>query len=274
MLFLKRDVVAITYLHHIISEQSRTGFHSVITKGLEKLIFSILRYKKSYIITVSEKNKTTLAQKYGFDENRIFSTKNGLDLQFIEKIKSVNTVSYDMCYCGRIYKTKGIYDLLEMVKIIKKTKTDIKCVLIGDGGERGVYELKIKECRLEKNIILLGYANEDEKYRVMKSSKLFVLPSHEEGWGIVIGEALACKTPAVVYKLDDIVDIWCDNVTWVKCFDIEEFADKILCLLRDTEKRQEMSEKGYKFVQKLDWNDVLEKEFEIIKEITCITDNN
>jgi len=267
VLFLKRKSLTITYLHHIISEQSRVGFHSVVTKKLEKLIFWILRYRKSYIVTVSDKNKITLAQKYGFDEDKIFSTKNGLDLKFIEKIKSTDATKYNMCFCGRIYKTKGIYDLLEMIKIIKKTNTDIKCALIGDGGERDIYELKIKECGLEKNIVLLGYVTEEEKYRVMKSSKVFVLPSHEEGWGIVIGEALACKVPAVVYNLDDIVDIWGGNVTWVKRFDVSEFAEKVLYLLSNTKKRQEMSEKGYDFVQKLSWDSVLEKESEIIEEI-------
>lgn len=270
LLFLKRKTLSITYLHHIISEQNRTGFYSVVTKRLEKLIFWILKVRKSYIMTVSEKNKITLVQKYGFDKDKIYVTKNGLDLEFIEKIKVQGETHYDMCFCGRIYKTKGIYDLLEVIKIIKKTYLDVKCVLIGDGGERAVYESIIREDGLEKNIILLGYVSEEEKYVVMKSSKVFVLPSHEEGWGIVIGEAMACKVPVVVYKLDDIVDIWADNVSWVRCFDTVDFADKVLELLWDKKKAEEISDKAYRFVQKLNWNSALEKESEMIREIISV----
>ena len=188
-------------------------------------------------------------------------------MEFIEKVRIKGGAQYDICFCGRIYKTKGIYDLLEMIKIIKKTYSDVKCVLIGDGGERSVYESRIRESGLEKNIILLGYVSEEEKYRVMKSSKIFVLPSHEEGWGIVIGEALACKVPAVVYKLDDIVDIWADNVVWVRCFDVEDFAEKVMYFLKDTQKRDEISNKAYRFAQKLSWNSILEEESKVINKI-------
>lgn len=266
LLFVRKKVRIVNYLHHIISEQDRRGMHSLITKNIEKINFWVLKIKKAVIITVSEKNKNTLVRKYGFIEKNVYSTKNGLDIEFIESMVP-GKEKYDIVFCGRVYRTKGIYDLMDIIKIIKKSHPDIKCAVVGSGSDMESYKSSITVEGLGDNIRLFGYVTEEEKYGIMKASKVFVLPSHEEGWGIVIGEAMACRVPAIVYRLDDITGIWGDNVVWAECFDVKDFADKVVSLLENEDERRELSDKAYEFSRSLGWDSVLDRELQVIRGI-------
>ncbi len=262
--FIGRNYKFITYVHHIISEQTRKGFSSLITKFLEKISFYVMK-KRNYLVFVdSERIKETLINKYGFQEKNIYITKNGADLEFIENIKSHPKKIYDICFCGRLIKAKGVFDLIEIVIKIKKYYPIIKCAIIGQGPEKDNLLREIKNNNLENNIHLFGFVSEREKIRMLKSSKTFVFPSHEEGWGIVIGEAMVCGLPVIVYKLKDILEIWKDNVTWIECFDLNEFSNKIIKLLENNTERKIFIQKGLKFAKTLNWSSIIKNEIDKI----------
>lgn len=267
-LFIKnKDITFITYVHHIISEQRRQGISFLITKFLEKLSFCVMKKRNYYVFVDSKRIKEALINKYGFREKNIYVTKNGIDLNFINSVKVATSTIYDVCFCGRLHKTKGVYDLINIIQIVKKYYPNILCAIIGQGGEKENLDKIIKKNDLENNIKLLGFVSEKEKIETMKSSKLFLLPSHEEGWGIVIGEAMACGLPVIAYKLKDITGIWKDNVVWIDCFNINKFSDAIIMLLKDNKKREFFIKKGLKYAKTLDWHNIMKKESNIIKKI-------
>jgi glycosyltransferase involved in cell wall biosynthesis len=102
------------------------------------------------------------------------------------------------------------------------------------------------------------------KFSILASSKLFVLPSYEENWAIVIGEAMAAGVPVLCYDLPEIRNIWQDKVIWVTKGDKRLFASKVLELLDDERSRIELSLKGLRFIKKYDWNEIAKKEMSII----------
>src|SRR5882672_7272359 len=51
------------------------------------------------------------------------------------------------------------------------------------------------------SITFAARATEEEKFEYLRRAKLFVLPSVEEGWGIVVAEALSVGTPVLAYDL-------------------------------------------------------------------------
>ena len=91
--------------------------------------------------------------------------------------------------------------LIKSVSIIKKSNkkyNSIKCIVIGDGPEKDNLINLTKELNLEKNIIFKGFIEkEQDVYSLIKSSKVFVLPSEREGFGIVVIEANACAIPVI-----------------------------------------------------------------------------
>jgi glycosyltransferase involved in cell wall biosynthesis len=264
--FIGRNYKFITYVYHIISEQERGGFLSFVTKSLEKISFYVMKKRNYFVFVDSERIKGALINNYGFREENIHVTKNGLDLEFIETVKDSRQKIYDICFCGRLSKAKGVLDLVEIVGKIKKYYPMIQCVLIGQGPERNNLLKEIQNNNLEDNVHLLGFLSEREKIQTLRASKVFVLPSHEEGWGIVIGEAMACGLPVVVYKLTDILEIWKDYVSWVECFNLNEFSDIIIRLLGKDTERESFVRNGLKFAKTLNWSNIIENEINIIMQ--------
>ncbi|MFA5102773.1 MAG: glycosyltransferase family 4 protein [Candidatus Thermoplasmatota archaeon] len=255
-----------TFLHHIIGEQKRGSFSSKVVTALERMSFYMIKKKDFIVFTDSDHNKAVLVGRYSFKERNIYVIKNGLDLGHITRIRAKGSPTFDISFIGRLNVTKGIYDVIDILKYAKQSVPSIRCAIIGEGKESSSIESLIRKNNLAGNISLLGFLGEDEKIATLKSSKLFILPSHEEGWGIVIGEAMACGVPVVAYGLEDIVGIWGDNITWVPCFDTMEFSRKVVELLVDEDTRRSFVRRGLAFARGLDWNAILLRESGIITE--------
>lgn len=266
---IKKKSPAFTYLHHVINEQKRTNYSSIFTKYLEKISFYMINSKGIKSFTDSENIKEDLVLKYKFKSENIFVTKNGLDISEIRKINNDNNnykKIFDLVYVGRLNTTKGIFDLIKIIREVKKSIPNISCAIVGDGKEMSTIQKQIKSYTLDENIKLHGYVSEINKIKIMKSAKAFIFPSHEEGWGIVIGEALACGLPVVLYKLNDIFEIWNKKVVWVSCFNISEFANKVTNLLSNKSKLASLSREGIKFSNTLNWTNILKKEMQILEK--------
>jgi glycosyltransferase involved in cell wall biosynthesis len=164
----------------------------------------------------------------------------------------------------RLNNGKGIFDLLEIWKLCCLMNPALKLAIIGDGPSEIVKKIHkfIEKNNLDNNIFLLGVIYDfEKKFRLLNSSKLFILPTHEENWAIVIGEAMAIKLPVLCYNLKEIFPIWKDNVEWIDFEDVSDFADKILAFLNSREKRVALSNKAFDFIKKYDWQEIVKNEF-------------
>lgn len=140
------------------------------------LIEKIARLFSTNIICVSELTKKRLGKN-------VHLIPNGIDLKAIQKARPIKE-KFDILFVGRLIKEKNVEILL---KHAKKYKVGI----IGDGPDR-----ERLEKLAPKKFKFLG--NVSNVYSYMKSSKVFVMPSKREGFGIVVIEALAAGTPVVV----------------------------------------------------------------------------
>ncbi len=91
-------------------------------------------------------------------------------------------------------------------------------------------------------IELLGALSPDHVRDWMQRSKLLVLPSVEEGLGVVLLEALACGTPCIATNIGGIPDIIHDQVgRLVPARDADALADSINSLLDNPEEWKQKS---------------------------------
>ena len=235
------------FVHHLIQEQDRKGLRGAITCFLEKISLSIIHQKNVKIITVSPQVTKQLCEVYRFKVDNIYQSTNAINAT--KGDAQVIVSDYDLVFCGRLHRTKGIFDIVDILQKLKKDIPEIRCAIIGTGSDAVAFKELVKTEGLESNIFGLGFLSEEDKERVLRSSKVFFLPSHEEGWGIVIGEALALGLPAVVYKLPELEPVWKDAVSWVPCFDTVAYAALLKKMLSDTVMRKRNSEYGMKYVK-------------------------
>lgn len=201
-------------------------------------------------IAVSERTKKDL-ESLGVKDVKVIH--NGIDFKKIESVKPSEEES-DIVFAGRLIKDKNVDILIKAISSIKKEVPDIKCIIIGDGPEKEKLMKLAKELRVENNVKFVGFLeNHDDVIAYMKSSKVFVLPSTREGFGIVALEANACGLPVVTvnHRRNAACDFINGENGFVCELSAEDIAEKILIGL---EMGKVMKRKCIENAMKYDWD--------------------
>ncbi|HDN73473.1 MAG TPA: glycosyltransferase, partial [Archaeoglobus sp.] len=138
--------------------------------------------------------------------------------------------------------------------LIKREISDIKCIIIGDGPEKEKLMKLAKELRVEENVKFVGFLeNHDDVIAYMKSSKVFVLPSTREGFGIVALEANACGLPVITvnHRRNAACDFINNENGFVCELSAEDIAEKILIGL---ETGKDMKRNCIENAMRYDWS--------------------
>ena len=172
---------------------------------------------------------------------------------------------FDGCFCGALDKMKGVYDLLDLWEIVLRRSPKSKLVIIGNGPEYDRLLGIIRKKELEKNILLMGYLPEEQKISAMKSSKVFIFPSYEEGWGISITEAMACGLAVVCYNLD-AYKVFGNSIIRIEIANKQSMAKVVSDLLNDKTKLADAALRAKEATKDMSWDNIASEELkEIIK---------
>ncbi|NBA93962.1 glycosyltransferase [Pseudomonas sp. R5(2019)] len=100
---------------------------------------------------------------------------------------------------GRLVADKGFDYLLEAFSTALKEQSDLRLVIVGEGPDRLVLERQIRRHGLESKVMLPGHRNGlDRCYRAFD---WLLIPSREEGLGLVLQEAVMAGVPVLVSDL-------------------------------------------------------------------------
>jgi glycosyltransferase involved in cell wall biosynthesis len=262
-----KDIKWIQVIHHIYpNSKKRAGNKLANFFGfyLQKLSLLLIKKKADKIIILNEPIRKELIKR-GFQENKLYFGCNGIDLEYLDSIKKKD-FSYDGVFLGRLSPSKGTNDLVEVWKKVCESLPEARLALVGGGNneEKKQLDRKIEKYHLENNIDLLGFLENDETFSILKSGRVFLFPSHEEGWGISISEAMACALPVVAWNLPAYVEIYRNNIIAIAENNVDSFAKQTTLLLQDDDKREEMGKMGREFIKKYSWEKVAKTEYEII----------
>ncbi len=121
----------------------------------------------------------------------------GIDIAEIDAIPASEFRS-DIVFVGRLIREKHVDRLIDAVALLKEGIPGIQCLIIGGGPERFSLENKVRVLGLSGAVTFTGFFTDSrEVIGRMKSSRVFVLPSTREGFGIAAVEALATGLPIV-----------------------------------------------------------------------------
>ena len=209
----------------------------------------------------------------GWPRNQIGLIYNAIDHDRVNRT-APSLDKYDACFVGRIAPTKGVIDLVTVWKIVCEVIPNAKLVIVGGGGSQEYYNklLKsIKEHSLVDKIVCVGSVPENEKFSLLKSSKVFLFPSYEEGWGITICEAMACGLPTVAYDLPAYRYAFQQSIVTVPIGDKRQLANEAIKIFRNVELSNKLKNKSLLQASKYNWDLIASKE---IQDITCLLKNN
>ena len=125
----------------------------------------------------------------------------------------------------------------------------------------------INDRKLNDNILLLNRVPESDKFALLKTGKLFLFPSYEEGWGIAICEAMACGLPVVAYDLPAYRNVFKQGMVRVPVGNKKEMAMEVIKLFEDKDYRERLSNNAMIQAYKYDWNKTIDEEMNILFNI-------
>jgi glycosyltransferase involved in cell wall biosynthesis len=163
------------------------------------------------------------------------------------------TKKFDLVFFARICADKGIGDLLEAVKIVKKSRNDISLCVIGAGNSKE-FEQLAKTFKISPNIFWAGcLPSQDDVHKLASQAKISVLPTHHEIISGTIIESLYLKLPVIAYNVGSIFEINENEeiVILVEKFNVKKLAESIINLLNSPQRQQELAEKGFKRIKEM-----------------------
>jgi glycosyltransferase involved in cell wall biosynthesis len=112
-----------------------------------------------------------------------------------------------LLFLSRIHQKKGCDLLVEAFGEIAQRSPDLQLVIAGPDQEGLVAVLKerARSLGIADRIHWPGMLKGDAKWGAYHGAEAFVLPSHQENFGIVVAEAMACHLPVLITNK---VNIW------------------------------------------------------------------
>lgn len=129
----------------------------------------------------------------------------------IEEVAPVQDAKADaptFLYVGRLAPSKRIGHMLQALAQFRAATGSGVLWLVGSGSEsyqRSLVKLSA-DLRIQNNVMFLGRLPAIEKHRLMAQAHCLLMTSVREGWGLVVTEANACGTPAIVYDVPGLRD--------------------------------------------------------------------
>lgn len=99
----------------------------------------------------------------------------------------------------RLVRAKGIEQLIEALETVRAAIPDVLLVIAGTGPLAVPLRTLVRERDLERNVRFMGFIDDEDLRHAYRAADLFIVPTIAiEGFGLVVIEALACGTPAMV----------------------------------------------------------------------------
>jgi glycosyltransferase involved in cell wall biosynthesis len=173
---------------------------------------------------------------------------------------------------GRLTDAKGMGALLSMYDAVRRVRSDVSLMLVGDGPDRGKYESLCRE-QGWNHVHFAGHVDPMELPRYFAMADVFVFPTFSDTFGAVLSEAMAAELPVVASvhaaATHDLVE---EGVTGFS-FDPRNLvsgAEAILnALALSDRERGEMGRAAYRRVQSTDIGPSAEVMGRFLRSLLC-----
>jgi glycosyltransferase involved in cell wall biosynthesis len=159
-----------------------------------------------------------------------------------KKITDSKSTTLRMVTLGRLVRKKGYHVLLEaFARLEEKTGSLCELHIGGTGPEQQALLTQIKTLGLDDKVTLSGWV--DDVASFLQDGDLFVLPSLDEPFGIVVLEAMALGLPIVSSDSQGPTEILDEDCAWlVKTGDAESLAAALCKACDNAEERKRKAE--------------------------------
>lgn len=250
-------------------------FHSYFSKFKTNTFIQIERYlarRSTGIIAISDTQKHELANVYNIcEEEKIKKIPLGLDLDKFQVNPEVKRAEFRQQFklnaddivigiIGRVVPVKNHSMFVAAAKkVVDKTDKPVKFVIVGDGDMRPQMEEEFYAAGIDytyfpeepRQATAVCTSWQTDIDYVLSGMDIVALTSHNEGTPLSLIEAQAASKPVVSTNVGGVSDVVTDNQTGYVTDpdDAEAFAEALLKLIENPEKRAYFGQMGTDFAQ-------------------------
>ena len=236
-------------------------------KGLQRLKRWVM-HKSAALTVVSHAMKKTVVAM-GIDPDKVEVIPMGVDLKgLFTPDPCVQRKTDELLFVGRLVEVKGLQILLEaMTKVIAR-HPNIHLIVAGAGPLESELRTSAKKLDIADHVDFRGMVMQSKLPTLYRQATIAVFPfvvtksGVQEGFGLVVVEAMGCGCPIIAGDLPAIHDtvVHKENGLLFESGNSQALADAIIRMLADPDLCAKLAGEGRRrVVQKFDWEIVAEK---------------
>lgn len=238
---------------------------SYTERNVSKIRHFARKMAARYISAISCNGSQTIEylSNFGFPENRLYTGNMAADTAGLQAAISevsqeqinVLKMKYELAgpvilFVGQIIPRKGIMELLATWKGFESENPEPQLVLLGNGEQFDEATRFIEHYKL-KNVRLPGRVDYSEVAQFYALADLFLIPTLEDNWSLVVPEAMSCGLPIICSKYNGC---WPELVKpengWVfDPLDPENFKSTLKTAVNHESQWETMGQKSLEIIQ-------------------------
>lgn len=198
-----------------------------------------------HLVAVSEFSRRDFAAAFGTDMEAAAVVHNGIDTELFRPLPGIKRREQRLiAVASADVPLKGVAYLLQALAALAPGRPELKLTLVGPLKPEGACARLLRELNIEDRVESVAGLSGEELARKYAEATLAVAPSLYEGFGLPVGEAMACNLPVVASDGGALPEIVGKAGLLVPKGDAEALATAIDKLLREPELRARLGEAG------------------------------
>jgi len=239
--------------------EKASGIKSV-QRRIEKIINGKTLRNASYVLVSNKDTEKIIIKEYNVSSEKISIIPNGVDLSLFNISKQKNPKK--IVFAGAMYYHRGLDILLEAIPIVVRKIPDAKFVLLGSGTELEKLKKIVSDNNLEKSVEFKGWIERDKIPENISDASIGIGPLRltdvtSRALPIKVLEYMAVSLPIIAKKGTLPEDVLVNEQNGFFIDGSEDLAEKIILLLNEPKKVQNMGIESLGMVQKFSWNNVV-----------------
>ncbi len=249
--------------------EKASGIKSLQRK-IEKMINGKTLRTGTKILVSNKDTKKIIIDEYGVKSEKISIIPNGVDLSLFDITSKKNPRK--IVFAGAMYYHRGLDILLEAIPYIIKKIPDTKFVLLGSGAEMNKLKKIVLENKLEDSVEFKGWLKREKIPENISDASIGIGPLRltdvtSRALPIKVLEYMAVSLPIIAQKGTLPEDVLENEKNGYFIENVNDLVEKIIFLLNQPEKMEEMGIQSSKMVQKFSWDKVVKNIIEESKKI-------
>jgi glycosyltransferase involved in cell wall biosynthesis len=228
---------------------SRRGLKALFSRVAHRWV----NQQTSRFIAISQAARTAMLARGDGTESTVSVVPNGMPLpdlaqlaapQIIRAALGVPPEATLIVSVARLEREKSVATLVAAMKGVARADPSAVCVIAGEGSQEAALRAQISGSELGDAVKLIGFRT--DALALMNAADIFVLPSPNEPFGLVLIEAMSLGKPVIATRAGGPLEIVADGETGllVAPSAAEELGRAILSLVRDADLRRRMGAAG------------------------------